>query len=34
MGYIRFLPKTYIRILLPRRNTLAYRSRPQYRDTN
>jgi len=34
MGYISYLPTTYIRILLPRRNTLQYNSQVQYRDSN
>jgi len=29
-----FLPKTYTRIFLPRRNTLPYCSQVQYRDSN
>jgi len=31
---IYFLRKTYIRIFLPRRNTLVYDSQVQYRDSN
>jgi len=33
-GHLSFLPKTYVRIFLPWRNTLVYNSQVQYRDSN
>jgi len=33
-SYRPFLPKTYIHIFLPRRNTLLYSSQIQHRNSN